>query len=500
MAATVSLITIPDEYTTVNAEGYDHLWFIMNSASASLPNFTYVVDVNMKDQFNGNQQDYLGRFNFPPRPIDNDGLFSPAKILRSVIDDSPVDFDVTIQGIQSVSASIVRYNIGYGFQYDPGITFSTIGVPFFGFLAINTQLSMVNGDEVILQFDNQKVNPQYNGPASVTPFGPNTYITNNIFNTAATASQSGLITNLLTIQGTSSQLWSWNGTKQYTEQGINFGSVNQYVLNSGAGNFLTDYVPGSVNNFGVNAPGIHNWKPVLPHQYETMGFIINPNLSSVSTLFFNFYGFDGLVIPSKTFTIGITPSYGFRKYELGMGPQNITDAYGFTFSSDIYYYRVGIGATGAPNQFIARTIDQNCQYCYYNVYQMTWLNRRGSYDYYNFYKDSKRTININRTEWKRELPVPYELGDRGRSVLSQDIDINYTIQTNWISEYDYAFLEELASSPEVYVVQQGTQSTSNRIPVIITDTSYTTKTQIRDILFNLEVSFKYAYSLNIQNQ
>lgn len=493
MSATVSLTTIPNTYTTVNAEGYDSLWYVLNSASASLPNFTYVMDFFTKDQFYGTQQLYLGRFNFPPQPVTNNGIFSPAKLLRSVVEDEPVDFPVNLHGVIAVSASITRYTAKYGFQYNPGVTFSTFDAPFFGFLAISTLLPMVNGDEVILQFDNQKVNPQYNGPTVVVPFGSNTYITGNIFNTNATASQSGIITNVVTVPGTSSDLWSWNGTKQYDEAGDNM--FPEFVLaNSGTSNLLTDYQ--NQIFFGPGAPTF-SMKPTYLGQYETIGFLSDPAFPIDAV---DIITFDQAGNQLTNHAFALTMSYPYRKYEFGIGTQNLTETYGTSFTGAAYYEVIFYDSahSNITRGAILRRIDYDCQYCWYDIYQLTWLNRRGSYEYYNFNKDSKRTVNIQRTEWKRELPVPYSLGDRGRSVLSQDIDINYVINSNFISQYDSAFLEELITSPEVYVVQQN--ASASRIPIMINDVSYTPQTYARDVLFNCVVSFKYAYNLNIQNQ
>ena len=79
-----------------------------------------------------------------------------------------------------------------------------------------------------------------------------------------------------------------------------------------------------------------------------------------------------------------------------------------------------------------------------------------------------------------------------------------TINSNWITEDDSIWLEELLTSPEVYVLGNtdtlGGASTGYKLPIIITDTTYEVKTAIRDRLFNLVVNFKYAYVTNLQNE
>lgn len=498
--ANVTLLTTPDTYATVNAEGYDHIWYQFNSTASAEPNFKYVVDLYEKDQFYGTTQDYLGRFTLPPRPITGDGIFSPAKVLKSVIDNSPVDFNVTLQGITAVSASIARYSANYGFQYNPGFTFSTNEVAIFdSFLELTfaTPTDVKVGDSIEIIMDNQKFNPQYNGPAIVNFVLPSsggaTGAITNLFYGATPSPpfiETGKITNLIRVTGTSSDLWAWNGTKQYTEQGVNF--FNEFVLNgSNVEQFLTDYT--NYEFFGPGNPTF-SMKPTYLGQYETIGLLSDP-ADPITGLTIITFDAAGNQLTNNSF--GATGmNYPYRKYEIGIGTQNLIDKYGTDFTNCAFYEVFLEGNDSAIRGQILRRIDYDCQYCWYDIYQITWLNRRGSYEYYNFNKDSQRSIQINRVEWKRELPVPYTIGQRGQSVLSQDIEIDYQIQTNWISQYDYAFLEELVSSPEVYVVDEN----NNRVPIVITDSTYATKTFVRDQLFNLVVKFKYAYKLNIQNQ
>ena len=121
----------------------------------------------------------------------------------------------------------------------------------------------------------------------------------------------------------------------------------------------------------------------------------------------------------------------------------------------------------------------------------------GGYDWWTFDRDNKKTVNINRTEYKRVLSPAYSISERGQTTLSQDVQHTFSLNSNWISESDYAYLEELISSPDVYIVRYNDGAL---IPINITDTSYSVKTQLRDKLFNLTINYKLSYSINIQNQ
>jgi len=122
----------------------------------------------------------------------------------------------------------------------------------------------------------------------------------------------------------------------------------------------------------------------------------------------------------------------------------------------------------------------------------------GGYDYFTFNKDKKRTVAINRTEYKQVLDIAYEFGDRGDVVLAQDVQYTFTLNSDWISEETYLWLEELVTSPEVYIVTF-LDSKYKLDPIVITDTSYVIKTRLRDKIFNLTLNYKLAYPVNVAN-
>jgi len=88
-------------------------------------------------------------------------------------------------------------------------------------------------------------------------------------------------------------------------------------------------------------------------------------------------------------------------------------------------------------------------------------------------------------------------GLRGQAILSSNVNETFVLNSDWITQDDYAFLNQLITSPEVYIYDD---TTGNNTPIIITDNSYVFKTTFRDKLFNLTISYKYAFDTNLQNQ
>lgn len=169
---------------------------------------------------------------------------------------------------------------------------------------------------------------------------------------------------------------------------------------------------------------------------------------------------------------------------------------------------------GGFEQSIYYIGDTSCSK-YENI-RIKFLNRQGTWCYWNFNRDLKHTSNISRVEYKQPLKYDYSLDwtktgyslskQRGSAILSSSINETYTLNSDWITEDAGNYLVQLITSPEVYVFYDsytqidGTTLTSVNIPIIITDNSYVFKTVNRDKLFNLTINYKLAYDTQLQNQ
>ncbi len=92
-------------------------------------------------------------------------------------------------------------------------------------------------------------------------------------------------------------------------------------------------------------------------------------------------------------------------------------------------------------------------------YRLWWLNRLGGFDSYTFTLNNKRTVSSTRNAYTKLLGNPgtatyaYNptFGPRGRTVLSVDAQETQTFQSNWLTEEEALWMEELFTSPEVYI-------------------------------------------------
>jgi hypothetical protein len=120
---------------------------------------------------------------------------------------------------------------------------------------------------------------------------------------------------------------------------------------------------------------------------------------------------------------------------------------------DNYTIHVKNSQFGFPtsvSEFRKYKIDNTCSN--YEKQRLVFLNRLGGYDYFNFTLDSKRTLAITRTEYEKMLNWNYNVGDRGKTLLAQKAEVKMTMNSNWITETESLWLEELLTSPEVFLL------------------------------------------------
>jgi hypothetical protein len=438
MPITISLLTTPTALEPINAP----LWFRTNSTSSGLTDFKYIFRPEYKiEPFASTSFTTLGTYRIPPRPGAGDGLFSPHRTLKSFLTPK-IDPYVSLFG--SEASSLIDYRIKYGFEYNPDQIFTdTINVSGFMGITFSAIHDYIVGDILTLNKNNKNFNPQYDGTCSVVSV-PNIYSvrTNKAFSSTLLANESGVVTSNFRISGTTSELFTWNGTRQYTEREKSF---IPYLMGSQSGvqgKFLTNY----------NS----TYKPVRLDDYETLSMILPSSPLQPYYLSVNTYRSNGSFIA----TYGLTYSTNtFRKLDVGVGPMNLINA-GIPFISatgtnavDSYDVQIKNSQFGFPttaSEFRKFKIDTTCSN--YENQRIVFLNRLGGWDYFNFTLDSKKSITISRTEYEKILDWNYTIGDRGKTILAQKAETKMSINSNWITEKDSIWLEELLTSPEVYLM------------------------------------------------
>jgi hypothetical protein len=505
MAATVSIVTQPDEWAPVNKE----LWYKVDSGSSSVSDFKYIFRVKKKNEpFNTTNWSDLSLYKIPPTP-EGYGLFSPHKLLKSF-------FDYNINPFQSGWASnfvsgagsgipdgLVQYTINYGYEYNPNQAYYDV----FYFNSTNAGLTfssphgLLTGDLITVDKNNKQINIVYDGTASVVSV-PNPYfaVINKSWSGINTpnGTDGGTITNILRLNATASTRYTFNGTRQYRERtrdfseyilGSTFSSTNKFLRN-----YPTEYKP--INYGPTSTTG----------EYETISLIAATPSGRTASVRFAMFNSSG--VQQTTYSYNLPSNNLYRRLDVGVGTQNLSNSFGINWSSTNYdYYTVTYLQNGiTASETLKYKLRSECSpYSANEWVRVLWLNRQGGWDYFTFTRDVKKSVSITRSEYQRVLDWDYSVGDRGRTIFATKAEENYTIQSNWITDDEAKWLEELMTSPEVYIIGNDSEqfysqpSTAYKLPIIVTQNNYEVKTTMRDKMFNFILTYKMAYNTNLQN-
>lgn len=509
---TPTIVREPNTLEPVNG----NIWYQLNATGvSSFPDYKYVIDLWQVSKTFGITFSKIGRFKIPTRPDNYYGWLNVGKALKPFIENN-LGYETVPVNITTPTAQTdlyTRYQASYGFEYNPNISYYDIVTsPGLGFITSTNQGFQV-GDSVTINKTNNTFNSQYNGVKVIAsqssgaisiPGYSGTWYWYGFSGTPGISYpisyDGGKIVNVLRVTATSSSKFAYNGTRQYDQRNFNSTDATPPFVN-----FATNYMWTSTTStvkFLSNWNDYGQWKRISTSEYETMNIFVDINSTVNLTYELETFDSSGSFLSTTTGFFGSfesSPAFGKRYYFIPCGTSNIDSIVGSGIFNNVTYYtwRVYNSSNSAKtSEKIYRQIDRTCTL--YTPIRVVFLNRMGGYDYFTFTQDNKKTVNVNRTEFKKVLDPEYNFGNRGDTVLAQDVQYTYTLNSNWITENEYNWLEELITSPEVYYIT--TDYASPRLaPIIITDTSYTVKTALRDKLFNLTINYKLSYPINVAN-
>ena len=172
------------------------------------------------------------------------------------------------------------------------------------------------------------------------------------------------------------------------------------------------------------------------------------------------------------------------------------------FSANYEYYDVTI--KNSSTQVVSETIriypgEDICSK--YDPIRFKFMNKYGKYDYYTFTGAKTKTTNITRNTYKSNpnswssTDYSYNRMSRGLNQYETILDDTITINSDWITEAESVWLEQLVTSPDVYIYEG-----ANLVAVNITNANYETKYVASQQLFNLVISFTYSQNRKRQRR
>lgn len=252
------------------------------------------------------------------------------------------------------------------------------------------------------------------------------------------------ITTLSSVLYTSSTNYAWNGALQYKEYTLF--TQQKYVAMDGNSKFLTNLPNKSLIPLSEKFTlGFLQSAAAYVHDaqiktYDQTGALINTYLYP-----------NAKYAPANQYELKITFGAGPANLNiaaLGGSPSPTQPIIDFNVS---YYTLQLLNISGDPLSETKRfDIDNRCSP--YSNNRIWWLNRLGEFDSYQFNLISSKSLSIIRNEFNKLLNTNYSEGDRGQSVMSVQGDYSLTFNSNWLTENEGKWLEELFTSPEVYVM------------------------------------------------
>ena len=157
------------------------------------------------------------------------------------------------------------------------------------------------------------------------------------------------------------------------------------------------------------------------------------------------------------------------------------------------------------------TINLNCPTLKgFEPIRLTWLNQWGTWDYYTFTMKSSKMISTKGSTYQQmagswnESVYRIDSFKGGKKSFRVNATEKITMNTDFVSESDSAWFEELINSPEVYILEgfktDITDSALNQYvtPVRLTTSSYTKKTVANDKI--MQYTFEVEKSKTLRTQ
>jgi hypothetical protein len=132
------------------------------------------------------------------------------------------------------------------------------------------------------------------------------------------------------------------------------------------------------------------------------------------------------------------------------------------------------------------TLYSECDF--FDKYDITFMDRLGSYITIPFYKADSISASVERAELNRKLPNDYSLLDAGMDSYHIEETLSYTVNSGQLSQTEYYYMRELLSTPQAFVSING--AAQQRI--VITSSNFDLLRQRTSKQRNLAIQFRMS--------
>jgi hypothetical protein len=132
--------------------------------------------------------------------------------------------------------------------------------------------------------------------------------------------------------------------------------------------------------------------------------------------------------------------------------------------------------------------------CTYTTYNLVFQNRWGGFDSAQFTKVSRETITVERQRFeKTDYTFPsgvftQNIKNRGKTTFHVESKESVQLNSDWLTDAEFDWLQELITSPMVYSVEDGAL-----VPVEINTSTYEVRKSVNDGASQLVIDMEYGY-------
>jgi hypothetical protein len=225
-------------------------------------------------------------------------------------------------------------------------------------------------------------------------------------------------------------------------------------------------------------------------EYATLSFFHSTVVASdAKKAVFKSYSSNGTLLNTYSYTIP-TGLVAKLRLDIGTGTRNLL---GNLSLDNVSYYTVELQNTASNlvSEVFKYIINTKCYS--YTQKRLKFKNKVGGFDYFTFSLRSDNKVTVNRNNYNRNLKsvnsnnfYGHTLGDRGLTTFSTVAIGDQTLTSDWLSNDEASWLEELFTSPDVYLLDG-----ANELPVVVTNSDITIgKKENRGLI---------SYKINIQD-
>jgi hypothetical protein len=415
---------------------YNPSYYQVLSNQIAQPQFRYVFDVYKDGAF-------VQRLKHLARPVTSAAIFSPNRVIESYLS-YDIAFNYNIATVQT--NSVAQYTVQFGEEYGP-----TTAAP-----VVYSGLTSASG----MTFNGVAQYADYYNAYTGTAF-TKYYLKDNTlypesgkFLTNAPSAQTVTITDRATLSAFN---FTTGDTATSTMKRARILQVVTYQNSGGTKARLIDYSYISASTIG----------------YKIIHFPVGPyNLNNVPTAYIKSGGTTQPIINFDT-------DY---QYEVRL----------FEYSASTF--------TGSPVSETRVFTEQDCSK-YENV-RVAFLNRLGAFDFFNFNKVKQTTITSTPTTFKKNIPMTYYLGstigNRETTVFNTQNEKTVKLNSNWVTDEEATWMEELWTSPEVYECAFDSSGNLSLLPIVMRSSSQEIKNRVNNQIFNYTIEYAYASEVNSQ--